>query len=222
MRQPVALKDKQVLVTAGPTVEPIDPVRFISNHSTGKMGYAIAKVLAERGAKVFLVSGPVPVTLEHPNVKVFHVTTAKQMHEQCAGLFAGMDIAVMAAAVSDFTPERYEEKKIKDKDKGLVIKLKPTRDIAADLGLVKKNHQVLVGFALESHDEEQNARQKLINKNLDMIVLNSLKDKGAGFGHDTNKVTVFHKNNIMCNFELKSKEEVAVDIVNEIEKLIVH
>ena len=207
------LLNKHFLVTAGPTYEKIDPVRFIGNYSSGKMGYAIASELAFCGAKVSLVSGPVKVKNTNPQVTVIPVESAAEMHQQCLRLFPETDGAVMCAAVADFTPENFSEKKLKRTKDYLSIHLKPTNDIAGDLGKIKTSNQILVGFALETNDELANAFLKLQRKNLDFIVLNSMQDAGAGFGFDTNKITMIDKNNNQTFFELKSKTEVASDIV---------
>jgi phosphopantothenoylcysteine decarboxylase/phosphopantothenate--cysteine ligase len=207
------LLNKHFLVTAGPTYEKIDPVRFIGNYSSGKMGYAIARELACAGAKVTLVSGPVQIKNETAGVTVIPVESAKEMHEKCINIFPETDGAVMCAAVADFTPVLFSDSKIKREKNDLVIQLKPTNDIAGDLGRIKTENQILVGFALETNDELSNAFSKLKKKNLDLIVLNSLNDPGAGFGVDTNKITLIGKDNNMIFFELKSKTEVAVDIV---------
>ncbi len=214
------LLNKHFLVTAGPTFERIDPVRFIGNHSSGKMGYAIAESLADSGALVTLVSGPVTVKTNHPNISVVKVMSADEMYRQCVVAFPGTDGAVMCAAVADFTPENTANQKIKRGADDLVIRLKPTPDIAAELGKMKTDKQVLVGFALETQDELENALRKMKKKNLDFIVLNSLNDPGAGFGVDTNKITIIDRNNIQQNFELKSKSEVAADIVDKILEVI--
>lgn len=210
---------KKALVTAGPTYEPIDAVRFIGNYSSGKMGYAVARELAEKGAAVTLVSGPSSEQMDHPGVEVQHVRTAAEMYEACNSHFAQSDITVMSAAVADYRPAQKQDHKIKKKDTKLTIELEPTEDILKSLGSQKKDTQLLIGFALETDDEESNARGKLERKNLDMIVLNSLNDKGAGFGHDTNKVTFIERSNKMASFELKSKTEVAQDIVKKIIEL---
>lgn len=211
---------KKVLVSAGPTHEPIDPVRFIGNSSSGKMGVELAKVFAQKGAEVNLVLGPVDIDVDDAGIKVIKVTTAAQMAEKCKELFKDSDLAVMAAAVADFTPAEPETSKIKKEKKLDTIKLKPTEDIIAALGKAKKQSQILVGFALETDNELENAKKKLKRKNLDMIVLNSLKDKGAGFGYDTNKITVIKNNGETLSFPLKRKKDVAVDIVNELLKLL--
>ena len=210
------LLNKHFLVTAGPTYEKIDPVRFIGNYSTGKMGYAIANELAMSGAKVTLVSGPVNLKITNPSIKLIQVESASEMHEQCMRIFSETDGAVMCAAVSDFTPESYSNNKLKRGKDELIIHLKPTNDIAGDLGQLKSSKQVLIGFALETNDELNNACSKLRRKNLDFIVLNSMNDQGAGFGFDTNKITMIGKDNNRMFFELKSKTEVAKDIVVQI------
>jgi len=207
------LLNKHFLVTAGPTYEKIDPVRFIGNYSSGKMGYAIANELVSAGAKVTLVTGPVAVTNLNTEVSVIAVESAGEMHEACISIFPQVDGAVMCAAVADFTPVTISDSKIKREKDDLVIQLKPTKDISAELGLLKTDNQLLVGFALETGDELPNAYEKLKRKNLDLIVLNSLNDRGAGFGFDTNKITLIGKNNNPTFFELKSKAEVAADIV---------
>lgn len=210
--------NKKVLVSAGPTYEPIDPVRFIGNFSTGKMGIEIAKAFADKGAKVELVLGPVSQHIDHPLIQVHPVKTAEDMFVACTGIFKEVDIAVMTAAVADFTPAEVAGQKIK-KDTGLKsVSLKPTKDILAELGKMKKTGQFLVGFALETTDEEQNAQKKLRNKNLDLVVLNSLNEKGAGFGYDTNKISILSKMGTKKDFNLKSKKEVAADILLSIEE----
>lgn len=210
------LLNKRFLVTAGPTYEKIDPVRFIGNYSSGKMGYTIAEELANQGANVTLVSGPVSITTNHPNIVRIDVESAQEMFEASEEAFKNSDGAVMCAAVADFTPKSIHDQKEKRGKEDWNIALQPTRDIAAELGKNKTEKQVLVGFALETNDEVANAQKKLEAKNLDFIVLNSLKDKGAGFGVDTNKITILEKGNKRTNFELKSKVEVARDIVGKI------
>lgn len=214
------LQGKKALVNAGPTFEAIDPVRFIGNHSSGKMGYAIAERLASLGARVHLVSGPTSIETKVPGITITRVMSAKEMFKACTKAFPGSDITVLAAAVADFTPKKTAGEKIKKDGKNLTLELVGTQDIALELGKKKKKKQILVGFALETENERKNARKKLASKNFDMIVLNSLKDKGAGFGHDTNKITIIKKNNKSKVFELKSKTEVANDIVNEILPLL--
>lgn len=191
-------------------------MRFIGNYSSGKMGYAICECLAEQGAKVVLVSGPTAIEPKHPNIQKIDVTSANDMYEAAQAHFPNCHGAILAAAVADFTPENVVNKKVKRGKDDLVIRLKPTRDIAASLGSSKKSDQFMVGFALETHDESQNAQRKLAKKNLDFIVLNSLNDKGAGFQVDTNKITILDKDNNQQFFELKSKTKVAEDIVNRI------
>lgn len=210
------LLHKKIMVTAGPTYEAIDPVRFIGNYSSGKMGFAIAEELANRGAMVILVSGPVSIKPVHPNIQLIKISSAEEMHEVCISRFPHMDAAILSAAVADFTPVNPMPKKVKREKENYVLELKPTTDIAAKLGSHKKPSQVLVGFALETNDELENAQKKLKSKNLDFIVLNSLNDPGAGFQVDTNKITVIDKNNNIQKFELKSKAEVATDIVNKL------
>lgn len=210
------LAGKKALVTAGPTFEPLDPVRFIGNHSTGKMGIALAETLAEQGAEVTLVLGPTPVQPTRPDVRVIPVMSAQEMYEACAPLFPTMDITVLAAAVADYRPAVFSEVKIKKKEEDMRIELAKTVDIAAALGREKRPGQLLVGFALETNNEEDNALAKLEKKNLDFIVLNSLRDTGAGFGHDTNKITILRRDGSKTAFELKSKTAVARDIIAEI------
>lgn len=210
------LEGKSVLVTAGPTHEAIDPVRFIGNHSTGKMGFAIAEALADEGASVNLVTGPTTQHTEHPRISVKRVTSAEEMYNACHSLFSTTDIAVLSAAVADYKPVTRALQKIKKKDDTLTLELTKTHDIAASLGSKKHNGQVIVGFALETEDEQANAMKKLESKNFDLVVLNSLNDPGAGFGHDTNKVTIIDQSRKTRTFELKSKREVARDIVEAI------
>ena len=212
------LKGKKALVTAGPTYEAIDPVRFIGNHSSGKMGYAIADELASRGAQVTLVSGPVTIKQKANGVNVVKTTSARQMFEACQQN-KDYDIAVMAAAVADYTPVQVADQKIKKGEGSLTVELKKTDDILASLGKEKGTNQILVGFALETENEKDNALKKLQTKNADMVILNSLNDKGAGFGGDTNRVTIFYRNGKEKQFETKSKESVAKDIVDAITEL---
>ncbi len=210
------LKGKNALVTAGPTFEAIDPVRFIGNHSSGLMGFKIAEELAAKGARVVLVTGPTTLETQNPNIERINVISAQEMFDVCVKQFPSSKITVMAAAVADYTPDKPHKSKIK-KDKELKsIQLKPTKDILAHLGKLKKKNQLLIGFALETHDEIENAVKKLHNKNLDFIVLNSLKDKGAGFGFETNKISIIKDNGDVIDYELKPKPEVARDIVNMI------
>ena len=209
------MEGKKVMITAGPTYEKIDPVRFIGNYSSGKMGYALAEECAERGAEVVLISGPVSIKAHHPSIKVMSVESAQQMHDAALSAFADSDAAIMCAAVADYAPVVVAEKKIKrEKDDIPVIELKKNPDIAAALGKIKKPGQMLVGFALETDNEMANAQSKLERKNLDMIVLNSLADKQAGFGVDTNKVTIIEKDGKVHSYEVKPKKEVAADIVD--------
>ncbi len=201
------------LVTAGPTYEMIDPVRFIGNFSSGKMGYAIAKELADRGAEVILISGPTHLELEHPNVQLVRVTSANQMYEKAMEYFPRAKLAILAAAVADYRPQTQAQTKIKKSDDTLTITLVKNPDIAKSLGQIKKEGQILAGFALETDNEEVNAREKLNKKNFDFIVLNSLRDKGAGFGTDTNKIKIITPDQIL-DFPLKPKAQVAADIVD--------
>lgn len=216
LKKKAPLNGKTALVTAGPTYEAIDPVRFIGNHSSGKMGFAIAEELARQGAEVVLISGPTMQTTGNTSIRLIHVTSAKEMLDECLRSFPSSDVIVMSAAVSDYTPSVTAKQKIKKKGDDLAIKLKPTTDILAELGRKKKASQVLVGFALETNNELEHAKEKLKKKKLDFIVLNSLKDKGAGFKGDTNKITIIDKNNKTTKFELKDKKEVARDVVKKI------
>lgn len=211
---------KHVLITAGPTYEKIDPVRFIGNYSSGKMGFALAQCCAEQGALVTLISGPVQLNINHPNIKRINVESAEEMFQAASKSFPNTDISILCAAVADFTPKTKADYKIKKKDSEFNIELTQTKDIAAELGKLKTSKQVLVGFALETNNEEQNAQEKLIKKNLDFIILNSLQDEKAGFQHDTNKITIISKDGSKTAFELKDKILVAKDIVNHIEKII--
>ena len=210
------LKGKHVLVTAGPTFEAIDPVRFIGNHSTGKMGYAIADSLAKAGAFVTLVSGPTSLTINHPLLKIVNTTSADEMYAVCEKLFPTSDITILSAAVADYKPVTVAKQKIKKSGNNITLELTHTKDIAASLGQMKKPGQLIVGFALETENERANAEKKLISKNFDLIVLNSLRDEGAGFASDTNKITIIDNQNRSKEFPLKSKKEVARDIVNAI------
>ncbi|MEE9408508.1 MAG: bifunctional phosphopantothenoylcysteine decarboxylase/phosphopantothenate--cysteine ligase CoaBC [Polaribacter sp.] len=209
------LKGKKVLITAGPTYEAIDPVRFIGNHSSGKMGFAIANAAANLGAEVFLISGPSHQKIKHSLIHRIDVVSADEMYEASHTYFNDVDIAILSAAVADYKPKNIAHQKIKKKDSSLEIELTPTKDILASLGEIKK-HQFLVGFALETNNELENAKGKLKRKNLDAIVLNSLQDKGAGFATDTNKITIIDKEFNEKSFKLKSKVAVAEDIINEI------
>ncbi len=215
-----SLKGKKVLITAGPTREPIDPVRYITNHSSGKMAYSIAREAALRGADVTVVSGPVNIKVTNPNIKVVDVATAAQMFAATKEHTPGSDVIVLCAAVADFTVAEVAETKIKREKSNYFLELTPTNDIAAWVGENRDAGSVAVGFALETNDEEQNAQGKLAKKRLDMIVLNSMRDEGAGFGHDTNKVTLFFRKGDAVALPLKSKGEVAADIVDNIEKLM--
>ena len=213
------LKGKKVLITAGPTYEKIDPVRFIGNYSSGKMGYALAESCARRGAEVTLISGPVQVKAQHPSIKVTKVESAHQMHEAAIEAFPTSDAAILCAAVADFTPEVKADQKIKREKDDLILRLVPTEDIAAALGKIKKENQCLVGFALETNNELANARHKLEKKNFDFIVLNSLQDAGAGFQCDTNKITIVDKEKA-TPYPLKTKTEVADDIIDRLANLL--
>lgn len=212
--QPLA--NKKVLITAGPTYEAIDPVRFIGNHSTGKMGFALAEEAARRGAKVTLVSGPTHLSSVHPNINLVRVQSGSEMYEACLKVNHEADVNILAAAVADYAPVSVASEKIKKKTSEMSIDLVKTTDIAKELGQRKHNGQINVGFALETNSELENAKEKIRKKNFDLIVLNSLKDKGAGFGHDTNKISIIDKENNILDFELKSKQEVAKDIINAI------
>lgn len=211
------LRGKKILVTAGPTYEPIDPVRFIGNHSSGKMGFDIALAAANEGAEVILVSGPTHLSVKHNNIKLVRVVSSAEMYAACHEYFNDADAAVAAAAVADYRPKHVAEQKIKKNEPGMVLELEKTKDILASLGEIKKN-QFLVGFALETENEIENAKAKIRKKNLDLIVLNSLNDEGAGFGHATNKVTFINSRFEEEPMDLKSKEEVAHDIINKIKK----
>jgi len=209
------LRNKRVLITAGPTYEAIDPVRFIGNHSSGKMGYALAETFAQAGAQVSLVSGPSQLSASHPLIEKVSVVSAQEMFEACQSIFEKVDIAIFAAAVADFRPKNTASQKIKKTNASLHIELEPTIDILATLA-AKKEKQLVVGFALETENEIENAKKKLKNKNLDLIVLNSLNSKDAGFNVDTNQVILIFKDGHSKEFETKSKKEVAKDILNEV------
>ncbi len=213
------LAGKTVLITAGPTYEKIDPVRFIGNYSSGKMGYAIARECAERGANVELISGPTHLCISHPLINVTNVESAEEMYHHATEKFPSCDAAILSAAVADFTPDTKADSKIKREKGEQTLVLKPTHDIAAALGQMKAATQKLVGFALETDNEQTNAEHKLEKKNLDFIVLNSLRDKGAGFNYDTNKVSIISRSGQVKVFPLKSKTEVAADIVTELQGL---
>ena len=214
------LQGKKVLVTAGPTYEKIDPVRFIGNYSSGKMGFALAEELAGRGAEVVLVAGPVDLSVRHPAIRRVDVESAAEMRDAAVAEFPKCDAAILSAAVADFTPKTRTDEKIKRGKEDMRLELVPTHDIAADLGRMKRHGQVLAGFALETNDEENNALSKLWRKNFDFIVLNSLNDKGAGFGVDTNKVTIIDKEENKREYALKSKREVAGDIVDKLKEAL--
>ena len=211
------LKGKKILITAGPTYEAIDPVRFIGNHSTGKMGFDIAESAANNGAEVILVSGPTHISSKNSSVKVVRVTSSQEMYEACHTYYESVDVAVCAAAVADYKPKNIATQKIKKSEAAFTIELEKTKDILASLGQLKKN-QYLIGFALETENEIENAIAKIQKKNLDLIVLNSLQDEGAGFGKPTNKVTFISKDLSIEPMPLKSKEEVATDIINKVIK----
>ena len=213
------LRGMKVLITAGPTYEAIDPVRFIGNHSSGKMGFALAHVAADLGANVTLITGPSHEGVLNSNIRRVDVISAEQMYQATHKAIDDSDIAIFSAAVADFTPKVVSSQKIKKKQSSLEIALVPTKDILLSVGKIKKN-QYLVGFALETENELENAKDKISKKNLDLIVLNSLKDKGAGFGIDTNKVTLIDKKDQILEFDVKKKQDVAVDIFNEIIKSV--
>ncbi|MDP4239413.1 MAG: bifunctional phosphopantothenoylcysteine decarboxylase/phosphopantothenate--cysteine ligase CoaBC [Bacteroidota bacterium] len=214
------LNGKKILITAGPTYEKIDPVRFVGNYSSGKMGFALAEACAKQGADVCLVSGPVQLKTTHPNIERIDVESAQEMFNAVMNRFYGMDGAILCAAVADFTPIETAQTKLKREKDNLVLELKPTQDIAAAVGTMKTESQFLVGFALETNNEEANAKGKMAAKNLDFIVLNSLQDPQAGFGYDTNKISIIHRSGSKKEFELKSKDDVAEDIVAEIKQII--
>lgn len=215
------LKGKKVLITAGPTQEPLDPVRFISNHSSGKMGVAIAERFANAGAKVILVHGKINVSVVNANIERISVVSANDMYLAVNEHFEKADIIVFAAAIADYTPATVSDKKIKKKENSFKLELVKTIDLATTLGLKKLPNQIFVGFALETDNELENAKDKLQRKNFDFIVLNSLNDKGAGFGHDTNQITIIDKNGGVSIFPLKTKLEVANDIVETVSKKII-
>ncbi|MDB5118979.1 MAG: coaBC [Sphingobacteriales bacterium] len=214
------LRGKRVLVTAGPTYEAIDPVRFIGNHSSGKMGFSIAEQLAKLGAQVTLIAGPTSLQLTHHRIDRINITSAKEMFDSCLEKFPESDVTIMSAAVADFRPKQVSAIKLKKLSADLEISLEKTDDILLELGKLKKDAQLLIGFALETNDEEENAIKKIKSKNLDFIVLNSLNDQGAGFKGDTNKITIIDKTYNKKSFGLKNKQEVAEDICNEILNLI--
>ena len=211
---------KKILITAGPTNEPIDPVRFISNHSSGKMGFALAEELANMNFEVFLVSGPVGLPTPSRNITRIDITTANEMYEKAVELFPSCVAAILCAAVADYTPKNVSDKKIKRDNNSLFIELIPNKDIAMELGKIKTKEQRLVGFALETEQETNNAKLKLQKKNLDFIVLNSLNDKGAGFKYDTNKIKIIDADGSVTDFELKTKRLVAKDIINKLTAIL--
>lgn len=214
------LINKKVLITAGPTQEAIDPVRYISNHSSGIMGYSLALEAANNGAEVTLVSGPVNIELSHPNIKIIKIISADEMFKVCNDVFPNIDIAIMSAAVADYKPINKANTKIKKTTKNASLSLIKNIDILDSLGKIKTKNQILIGFALEDTNEISNAQIKLNNKNLDFIVLNSLNDEGAGFKTLTNKITIIDKKNNVYKFPTKPKSEVAIDIINKITELI--
>ncbi|MCB9033827.1 MAG: bifunctional phosphopantothenoylcysteine decarboxylase/phosphopantothenate--cysteine ligase CoaBC [Chitinophagales bacterium] len=213
------LNNKKILITAGPTYEPIDPVRFIGNHSSGKMGIALAKQASARGAKVTLVLGPSTIAVDDATINLISVQTAAEMYKACSDNFATQDVCIFAAAVADYKVQEVADEKIKKSSNNLEIALTKNVDIALEFGKIKKNNQISVGFALETQNLEQYAKEKLQKKNFDFVVLNSPKDKGAAFKHNTNKITILDKYNNLTNFELKDKTEVANDILNYLEKM---
>lgn len=217
---PKDMVGKKILITAGPTYEKIDPVRFIGNFSSGKMGFALAETCARRGATVTLVTGPVHISTYNRNIERISVDSAEEMYKVVMSKFPDADGAILCAAVADFTPAKMEKTKLKRGGDDLQLTLKPTKDIAASVGKIKKPEQFIVGFALETNNEEANARDKMERKNFDIIVVNSLQDRESGFGFDTNKVSIIHRSGLMKKYELKSKLDVADDIVKEINTLI--
>lgn len=213
------IKGRKIMITAGPTYEKIDPVRFIGNYSSGKMGFALAEECARRGAEVTLIAGPVSIKCQHPSIKRIDVESCQEMYRAAVEAFEGSDATILCAAVADFAPATVADKKIKREKDDLVINLRPTHDIAAALGERKQKHQVMVGFALETNDEETNAEQKLKRKNLDFIVLNSMNNKGTCFQSDNNKITIISSTE-KKEYPIKPKSEVAQDIVDELVKLL--
>lgn len=210
------LSKKKILITAGPTYEKIDPVRFIGNYSSGKMGFALAEECANRGAEIILIAGPVSLKVNHPNITRVDVESAEEMYNASIRVFPSVDTAILCAAVADFRPAEQYTEKVKREGDILNISLVPNKDIAASLGKMKKANQKLIGFALETNDEEANALKKIVKKNLDFIVLNSLNDSGAGFKYDTNKIAIINRNGERTDFALKTKKEVAFDIIEEV------
>jgi phosphopantothenoylcysteine decarboxylase/phosphopantothenate--cysteine ligase len=215
LKRQLPLRGKKILITAGPTYEAIDPVRFIGNHSSGKMGFDIAESAANYGAEVILISGPTHLNTINPVINLIRVTSAKEMYDACHEHFKSVDVAICAAAVADYKPKFVAQQKIKKEEAILTIELEKTQDILASLGKIKQN-KFLIGFALETENEIENAKLKIQKKNLDLIVLNSLQDKGAGFGKATNKITFINKDYIVEPMDLKSKELVANDIMNKL------
>ena len=216
-----ALEKKKIVITAGPTYEKIDPVRFIGNYSSGKMGFALAEACAQQGAEVTLIAGPVSLTTTHPNIQRIDVESAEEMYQAAMTAFPKADAGILCAAVADYRPEIQADEKIKRESKGeMMLHLVPNKDIAASLGAIKREGQVLVGFALETNNEATNAESKLKRKNLDFIVLNSLRDAGAGFRCDTNKISIIDRQGEITGYPLKSKQGVAVDIVNKLATLL--
>lgn len=216
-----ALEKKKIVITAGPTYEKIDPVRFIGNYSSGKMGFALAEACAQQGAEVTLIAGPVSLTTTHPNIQRIDVESAEEMYQAAMTAFPKADAGILCAAVADYRPEIQADEKIKRESKGeMMLHLVPNKDIAASLGAIKREGQVLVGFALETNNEATNAESKLKRKNLDFIVLNSLRDAGAGFRCDTNKISIIDRQGETTSYPLKSKQGVAVDIVNKLATLL--
>lgn len=213
------LKGKHILITAGPTYEKIDPVRFIGNYSSGKMGYALAEACARRGADVTLISGPVALQVQHPTIRRIDVESAEQMYQAAIRIYPQANAGILCAAVADFTPETVASNKIKREGEDLIVRLKPTQDIAAALGKIKRPDQRLVGFALETYDEQIHAQEKRKRKNFDFIVLNSLNDAGAGFRCDTNKITILDESGI-TPYPLKDKHEVASDIIDKLSAIL--
>lgn len=212
----LALSGKKILITAGPTYEALDPVRFIGNHSTGKMGFALAEECANLGAEVSLVCGPTTLITTNKSINRIDITSAEELYNAAVNEFKTADVSILSAAVADFKPDTIAKQKIKKTDAAPVINLVPTKDTLLELGKLKRKNQLLVGFALETENEVENAKKKIKNKNLDLIVLNSLNDKGAGFKGDTNKITIIDKYNNLKEFKLKTKQEVAKDILNTI------
>lgn len=217
---PSSLPQKKIIITAGPTYEKIDPVRFIGNYSSGKMGFALAEACAEQGAEVTLIAGPVALNTIHPNIRRIDVESADEMYQAAIAAFPDADAGILCAAVADYRPDKQAGEKIKRESGNMTLTLVPNKDIAASLGAIKQKGQILVGFALETNNEAAHAEGKLKRKNLDFIVLNSLRDAGAGFRLDTNKITIIDNQGAVTDYPLKSKHEVAVDIVNKLVTLL--